>query len=165
MVSAPPPSRRAQATEDNRVALLRQVAASLGNLELRASGASLATETGALGFCPRQMRALGEILGRARQRIAARIAQLGGAGSRDPLGAPARPGDVADPVAFMIEYRDCCRRLCRALNEALRAEDPATGAMLSELVMRLEKHLWLMDTSTHDRGAASCRSVSLLLTC
>jgi DNA-binding ferritin-like protein len=62
-------------------------------------------------------------------------------------------------------YRDCCRSLCKALNESLRASDWATGALLSDLVLRLEKQLWLMDTSPHNRGVGSCRSVSLFLTC
>jgi hypothetical protein len=165
MASSNPLTGRSPAAEDNRIGLLRQVAASLWNLNLRASSSSLSSETGALGFCPREMRALGEILDRGRRRIAARIAELGGAGSGEPLGEPARPRDIEDPVAFMIEYRDCCRHLCRALNESIRSADPATGAMLSELAMRLEKQLWLMDVSTHDRGAESCRSVSLFLTC
>jgi hypothetical protein len=143
------------------IGLLRQVDASLGNLKLRA--ASLG-DAGPIGLCPRQMLVLGEILERGQQRIARRIAELGGLG-REILGETPRPQDLPDPVAFMIEYRACCRSLCRALSESQRAVDTASGAMLSELALRLEKQLWLMDTSQHDRGAESCRSVSLFLTC
>jgi hypothetical protein len=163
MVSVKPLPSRASVTEVSLIGLLRQVGASLGNLRLRTEAATARKEPEALGFCPRQMEALGEILESGRHRIARRIAELGGAAQS--LGAPSLPERTADPVAFMIEYRDCCRRLCAALNESLRSSDAATGALLSDLALRLEKQLWLMDTSPHDRGAESCRSVSLFLTC
>ncbi len=73
--------------------------------------------------------------------------------------------NIADPFAFMAEYRTCCRLLCRALNEALRTANAPASAMLSDFVLRLEKQLWLMDTPRTDPGSDRYRSVSLFLTC
>jgi hypothetical protein len=77
-------------------------------------------------------------------------------GKTDPAG---------DPANFLPGNRACCRRLCRALRDALRVSDGSTGATLSELVLRLEKQLWLIDTPSHPRGIDACRSVSLFLAC
>jgi DNA-binding ferritin-like protein len=65
----------------------------------------------------------------------------------------------------MVEYRRCCRRLCRALGEARKVSDASTVAVLGEIILKLEKQLWLIDKPRHDPGTERYRSVSLFLTC
>jgi hypothetical protein len=168
MVSVKQPASRATDAGDVLIELLIGVGDSLANLRLRASRALVLEEPEALGLCPRQLKVLCQLLDRGRQKIGRRIADLGALPNRerDEFRDGLRlPGNVEDPVAFMAEYRACCRTLCAALNESQRTSDGVTGALLSDLGRQLEKQLWLMDASPHNRSEDSCRSVSLFLTC
>jgi hypothetical protein len=168
MVSVKQLSSRTSGTDDALTGLLGLVVESLENLRLRASHAATLEAPEALGLCPRQLLLLCEILDKGRHRIARRLDERGGFSRQDADGAHdglRLPDNVADPVAFMIAYRACCRKLCKALNESQRISDGPTGALLSELGLSLEKQLWLMDASPHSRSADSCRSVWLFLTC
>jgi hypothetical protein len=69
------------------------------------------------------------------------------------------------PHSLLATYRASCRALCAALTEARHTADATTAAMLSGLLQRLEKQLWLLDSS-HERprvGAAS--AINLFLSC
>ena len=168
MVSVKPLSSRTSGNDEALSGLLGLVTESLENLRLRASHVASLEAPEALGLCPRQLLILCEILDKGRHRIARRIGELGGFSRQDVDGARdglRLPDNAADPVAFMIAYRACCRRLCRALSESQRTSDGPTGALLGELGLSLEKQLWLMDASPHSRSADSCRSVWLFLTC
>jgi DNA-binding ferritin-like protein len=49
--------------------------------------------------------------------------------------------------SLLAAYRAACRPLCASLQEARRSADGATAVMLSSLLQRLEKQLWLLDSS------------------
>jgi hypothetical protein len=168
MVSVKQPSSRTSGTDEALTGLLGLVEESLENLRLRASNAATQEAPESMGLCPRQLLVLCEILDRGHERIARRMDELNGFSRPHVNGVSdgfRLPDNVADPVAFMIAYRTCCRRLCKALNESQRISDGPTAALLSELGLRLEKQLWLMDASPQSRSADSCRSVWLFLTC
>jgi hypothetical protein len=166
MVSAKPSFCRPSLTGMRLVGLLGELAVSLKVLNMWSANAADNGDPGALGYCPEQVRALCSILERGRHSIVRRAAELGGRIRREEPDRASRPPVlVTDPVAFMTAYRECCRKLCKALDESKRIPDATTGALLSDLALRLEKQLWLMDGSPHDRDAESCRSVSLFLAC
>lgn len=148
------------------VPLLSQADAALGHLRDRAEKIMALEDAVSLGFCPRQMKTLCAILDYGRGRIHRRLAIMSGtvvAEGESPSSNP--PFGVASPVAFMAEYRACCRLLCSALRESRRISSSPTVAMLSDLVLRLEKQLWVMDSPKHDPGSEPYRTVSLFLTC
>jgi hypothetical protein len=166
MVFANSSASDAPDSKDPLIELLARAGSSLTYLRERAG--SLVTKQGPLilGFCPRQMWTLCGILDEGRANLQRRLEGLLGPGGQVEFSADSNPtGAMDNPAAFMAEYRGCCRRLCKALNEARRISDVSSCAMLSELVLRLEKQLWLMDTPEHDPGTERYRSVSLFLTC
>jgi hypothetical protein len=169
MASVKPYTSRQSVMDGGMIGLLGQVDASLGELKLRASEVMALQEPADPDFCPLEMQALCRILDMGRHRIARRISELGGPadpGADEAYGEPRLPENVADPMAFMGGYRDCCRKLCKALDKSLQVSDGATGALLSDLGLRMEKQLWLLDTPPNSRGADySSRSVSLFLAC
>jgi hypothetical protein len=147
--------------------LLRQANSALARLKQRADKAMALKDPVAAGFSPRQIKTLCGIIDEGRRRIRRCLdaeddpAIL--AGDESPEFVPTT--GMGDPASFMAQYRFSCRLLCRALNEALSAADARVGAMLSDLVLRLEKQLWLMDTHGTNHGSDRHRSVSLFLTC
>jgi len=70
--------------------------------------------------------------------------------------APRTPGRFPGLRSMIGAYRNCCRRLCHALQEARRLGDATTAWLLTDLVQRLEKQLWLLDPESR-----SCRAASL----
>jgi hypothetical protein len=143
---------------------LWEVNAALASLRLQMERVQASPELSGLGFNPRQVAKLCAILDQGRGSILRRIADSGDAVTAEKQEAGlSQPAD--DPANFLPGYRAGCRRLCRALRDALRVSDGSAGATLSELVLRLEKQLWLIDTPSHYRGIDACRSVSLFLTC
>jgi hypothetical protein len=166
MASAQPIANDASVPNTGLIRLLRQADSELGHLRERAQHVVALEDPDASGFCARQMKTLCGILDYGRGRIQRRLATLDGPGGAAE-GSPdsGRPGDIADPAAFMAEYRACCRLLCQALNEALGVSNAPTGAMLSDFVLRLEKQLWLMDPPKNTLGPDPYRIVSLFLTC
>jgi hypothetical protein len=152
---------------DRLIQLLRQADASIGHLRERTLTVAALEDPVSLGFCPRQMASLRGILDHGRGRIQRRLAVFKAPGTPGDEPAPesSAPGDIADPAAFMAEYRTCCHILCRSLNEALRISHAPASALLSDFVLRLEKQLWLMDVPKHDPEADRYRSASLFLTC
>jgi hypothetical protein len=148
-------------------ALLGNLCVEMQNLKLRVDRSRMEGKPADLGYHPRQMRLVGEILGRGRSAILSRIGELGGErtlGGESNLN-PVGPREDFDLRRFMTEYRGCCRRLCAALNEARRVSDDATGSLLRDLALRLERQLWLMDRRPKNDEIEYGRVVSLFLAC
>jgi hypothetical protein len=83
---------------------------------------------------------------------------------------PATPADSDRPTdagagAALNAYRPCFVRLGKALREARRLSDEATMAVLSQLIIRLEKHLWLFDLPLAERRAVDWSAVNLFSLC
>jgi hypothetical protein len=166
MVYAQPTANVSPVSNDALVYLLVHAGSSLAHLRERAAKVMTVDGPLVLGFCPRQMKTLCDILDEGQARIQRRLAGLVGPGAAlEATEDSDIRGKSEDPISFMAEYRACCRRLCKGLNESLRISDAPSGAMLSELVLRLEKQLWLMDSPKHDPGSDRYRSVSIFLTC
>jgi hypothetical protein len=139
----------------------------LRNLGRRVGRSRIEGKPEDLGYHPRQMRVLGEILARGQSAILRRIETLGGAGDLgdEPASNAGEPSEHFDLVGVMIEYRGCCRRLCAALNESRRVSDEGTSVLLRDLALRLERQLWLMDRRPKDDEIEYGRVVSLFLAC
>jgi hypothetical protein len=148
-------------------ALLGDLCSDIQSLRLRIDRSRMAGKPAEIGYQPRQMRVLAEILGRGRAAIACKIAELGGAtaprGETGP--GPGGPRGDFDLTGFMTEYRGCCRKLCAALSEARRVSDDALGALLGDLALRLERQLWLVDRRPKNDEIEYGRVVSLFLAC
>jgi hypothetical protein len=157
----------APAHSDSLGPLLVRLSDDFQNLKLRVDRAGALSGLPWAGFNGHQMRVLGSILERGRDSIVRRLESMGDPNpGGDPRGTDPSPmGRQFDPAEFMAEYRGCCRRLCAALREARRVSDAATGAFLSDLALRLEKQLWLMDPRPGDSEVNCCRSVLLFLAC
>lgn len=148
------------------IELLSQADEALAHLRERADHIFALGDLVSLGFCPRQMKTLCGILDHGRGRIRRRLSILSSAAEApDEAMQSDPPPNISDPIAFMAEYRACCRLLCKALSEALRVANTPSVSMLSDFILRLEKQLWLMDTPKNDPGSDRYRSVSLFLTC
>jgi hypothetical protein len=167
MAFSQPIANEAQVADEGLIRLLRCANASLGQLRQRAEDVVALEDAAELGFCPRQLKTLCGLLDGGRGRIQRRLSIVAGAcgAGREPEPDSVAPVNAADPLAFMAEYRACCRLLCRALNEALRISNGPAGAMLSDFVLRLEKQLWLVNAPKRDPGTDPYRSVALFLAC
>jgi hypothetical protein len=149
------------------IQLLKLALVSLAHLRERAGNIAEHENPAALGYNPRQMKALCKILDHGCGRIERRRAILEGT-----LHAAVEPEVDLNPtlnasasVQFMEEYRACCRLLCKALSEAQRVPNGPTAAMLSDFVLALEKQLWLIDPGSPEHRPYRLRSMSFLLTC
>jgi hypothetical protein len=154
-------------TADALCALLNRLGIDFKNLMLRVDMAQAEARRADTGYRPRQMKALGKILKRARKEIECQITALGGANPTCAESVPIPSGlrEEFDLEGFMSEFRGCCRRLCTALNEARRVSDHATSALLCNLALRLERQLWLLDTRPDNHEIEYGRVVSLFLAC
>jgi hypothetical protein len=79
-------------------------------------------------------------------------------------GSAADKGELT-PQSLLANYRASCRALCAALTEARHAADATTAAMLSGLVQRLEKQLWLLDASHERPRVGATSAIKLFLSC
>lgn len=75
-------------------------------------------------------------------------------------------GASADPRfrPLLVTYRSACRTICSSLQESRRTADGATAVMLSGLLQRLEKQLWLLDYS-RDRLRIGLPAINAFLSC
>jgi hypothetical protein len=155
-------------TSDGLCAHLERLCVDIKNLKRQIDRAAKVRKSADIGYCPRQMRALGVILDRGYSEIRRKISSVCEiAPERDEASAALldEPEREFDLVEFMTEFRSCCRRLCTALHTALRASDEATGAYLCNLALSLERQLWLMDTRPNNHDLEYSRVVSLFLAC
>jgi hypothetical protein len=66
--------------------------------------------------------------------------------------------------SLLSAYRAACRALGASIRESRRSADGATTVMLSGLLQRLEKQLWLLDSSPA-RGRIGLPTINLFLSC
>ena len=110
-------------------------------------------------------RRLKELVGEKPE--AARLPELWREGvARTDLSSlePGIPTAEARSRALLSAYRATCRSLCASLQEAKRTCDGATAVMLSGLLHRLEKQLWLLDSSP-ERVRVGLPTIDLFLSC
>jgi len=162
-----PPSNRAQSAAE-LTAMLEDASEEL--LRLRECTASLAESPESTVFCPRQLQSLRSELDRGRGLIAARMAALGGSRSEGAAAAIGTAAKKAEPRkvrarTLMRTYGKCSHQLCRVVQEARRISDSTTAAMLSDLILRMEKQLWLLDAPSQQREPASRRVVAFYFSC
>lgn len=66
--------------------------------------------------------------------------------------------------SLLSSYRTACRALCDSLQEAQRISDTATAVVLCGLLQRLEKQLWLLDSS-QEHVRVGLPTIDLFLSC
>jgi hypothetical protein len=99
-------------------------------------------------------------------KSALRLAELW----RSGVAAPGERSVADEPLAterarpLLATYRGTCRALCAALQAAQQISDTTTAAMLSSVLQRLEKQLWLLDSSS-DRTRVGLPTINLFLSC
>lgn len=73
-------------------------------------------------------------------------------------------GSAARSRSLLSAYRSACRSLGASIQDARRSADGATTVMLSGLLQRLEKQLWLLDSSPQ-RGRIGLPTINFFLSC
>jgi hypothetical protein len=138
--------------------------------ELHARSASIC-ESGnleILGFRREQLDTLCDLLSHGYQLVDGRIRVLDGgrpAGHRPPETGAFSRNAIVEPITFFASYRACCRTLCTAMREAIRLQDQSSVLLLRDLILRLEKQLWVIDVPARNRGLDDSRAVALFLSC
>jgi hypothetical protein len=121
-----------------------------------------------LGFSRQHLKALRDLLTRGTRVVERRIAELeGGAQARYSQGRryDFSRNAIMEPITFFASYRGCCRALCAAMKVAMASADSATVLLLRDIVLRLEKELWMIDAPERNRGVDDSRAVALFLSC
>jgi hypothetical protein len=117
-----------------------------------------------LEFRGDELRSLCSMLTEGSILLARRARALG---FEDEL-SPAPGGSfspVIGPETLLASYRACCRRLCGAMKEAIRISDSSSVALLRDLILRLEKQLWVIDAPSRTFGVDDSRAIALFLSC
>lgn len=70
----------------------------------------------------------------------------------------------SQPRSLLATYRAACRALCTSLQEARHAADSTTAGLVSGLLQRLERQLWLLDAS-RDGVRVGLPTIDLFLSC
>jgi len=168
MSSRHPSSDPKRPRERRLIALLGRADAALQDLRVRAASICQSGNLGILGFRGEQLEELKALLHRGNQLLDGRIYTLDGSRGRDPVA----PQDenfsrnaIVEPITFFASYRGCCRALCAAMKEAVRLEDSTSALLLRDLILKLEKQLWMIDVPDRGRGLDERRAVSLFLSC
>jgi hypothetical protein len=119
-----------------------------------------------LGFSRQHLKSLCDVLSRGTQVIETRIEELAGKGIYLPPNSVNKPdNEITEPITFLGSYRNCSRVLCSAMKEAMNLPDSTSAIILRELIMLLEKQLWMIDDPFRNRGVDDSRSVALFLSC
>jgi hypothetical protein len=121
-----------------------------------------------LGFSRQHLKTLRDLLTRGTRVVDRRIAELeGGANARlmPTHRLDSSRNAIMEPIKFFASYRACCRALCSAMKVAMAGCDSATVLMLRDIVLRLEKELWMIDAPERNRGVDDSRAVALFLSC
>ncbi len=141
--------------------LLGEVFADLARLRAQVEGTGATPANGARGG----LQALRPTLAEGSAAISRRLKALGHPidSSREPFPDPMAPAKV-NGVA-LTAFRPCFRHLAKALREARRISDEQTMAILSCLIVRLEKHLWLFDLPLTERRVLDWSAVNLFSLC
>lgn len=146
--------------------LLEEALADLLRLQSEAETLCGAASQGMSRIATGGVQALRPTLAEGCAGISRRLAAMGYAATvpefhaSEPIDVPARAAGVT-----LNAYRPCFFRLGRALREARRVSDEPTMAILSHLIIRLEKHLWLFDLPLTERRAVDWSAVNLFSLC
>lgn len=76
---------------------------------------------------------------------------------------PAQRAAPTDPQSLIAAYRDTARALGASIVQAQRLSDARSAAVLSALLHRLEKQLWLLDSESRPR--VGLPTINLFLSC
>ncbi len=155
---------RAQPDEAKLAELLEEALADLMRLRAQADAICETRARGARAGTG-GVQALRPTLADGCSAITRRLEGLGRpfAATRDPFAFPFE--DSEGEGAALTAYRPCFNRLGKALREARRISDEHTMAILSHLIVRLEKHLWLFDLPLAERHVVDWSAVNLFSLC
>ncbi|HEX2852376.1 MAG TPA: hypothetical protein VHO24_03990 [Opitutaceae bacterium] len=81
-----------------------------------------------------------------------------------PAASVAKQENPAHSRSLAVTYRATCRALCSALCAARQAADTNSTVLLSSVLQRLEKQLWLLDSS-RERAQVRLPLINLFLSC
>jgi hypothetical protein len=150
------------------IAQLARADGALRELHARAASICESGNLEILGFRREQLDSLSALLSHGYQLVDGRITALDGGRPPEPrvqeTNAFSRNA-IVEPITFLASYRSCCRILCAAMREAMGLHDQASALLLRDLILRLEKQLWVIDTPARNRGLDDNRAVALFLTC
>jgi hypothetical protein len=150
------------------IAQLAKADGALRELHARAASICESGNLEILGFRRDQLDTLCDLLSRGYQLVDGRLTALDG-GRRPAPRVHGKDGfsrnAIVEPITFLAAYRSCCRILCAAMREAMGLQDQASVLLLRDLILRLEKQLWVIDTPARNRGLDDRRAVALFLTC
>jgi hypothetical protein len=121
-----------------------------------------------LGYRRQPLEGLCQLLAKGGHELGDRINCLdasAGVGNRESNEKPISHSAACEHASFIGSYRSCCRHLCKAMTEAIRDSDSASVLMLRNLIMRLEKQLWTIDSPSRNHGLDDSRTVALFLSC
>lgn len=114
----------------------------------------------------RRLRELGHLKADAESGLA-KLWRVGVKGNstepHEDEGALKRDSGVR-PRSLVANYRAASRALCAALEEAKQTGDRTTAVMLTSILHRLEKQLWLLDSS-RERPRIGLPLIDLFLSC
>ncbi len=168
MVSMPTPSRFLSSADEGLTELLGDALADLRRLQTRTEFIAI-TAGDARGRVRRPpIEALCSTLEQGCTEISTRMNALGHAPPATratPRHGSTRGASPLSPHAVTKACRSCFRHLCGALREARRISDTQTAAVLIQLVLSLEKQLWLLGPPLRERGASDWRAVNLFSHC
>lgn len=159
---------------------LAQLCASAERMRLDSRGNSLGFET----LLPAELDRLGAVIRESAAAITRRLKKLavvehdaarpltelwparvnGGRSDSAEADLISKPDFPADSRSMVATYRATCRALCHALREARQVTDTTTTVLLSRVLQRLEKQLWLLDSS-RDRPRVGLPLINLFLSC
>jgi hypothetical protein len=150
------------------VAQLSKADIALRELHARAASICESGNLEILGFRREQLDTLCDQLSHGYQLVDSRISALDGgraAAHRHREGETFSRNAMVEPITFLASYRSCCRALCAAMREAMLVPDQSSVLMLRDLILRLEKQLWMIDVPARYRGFDDSRAVALFLSC
>jgi hypothetical protein len=145
--------------------LLEEALADLFRLQAEAEAVSGAADKGMSRIATGGVQALRPTLAEGCASISRRLEAMGHPGFGG-IGDAADPTESAPEAGVALNaYRPCFFRLGKALREARRVSDGETMTILSHLIVRLEKHLWLFDLPLSERRVVDWSSVNLFSLC
>jgi hypothetical protein len=150
---------RSSSSRAGGAALARALATAWADMRRLQSYARQFGADGESAFSPDQIEALCSFLERASANLQGRIVSLDGEARlllSDRLRRGSRRERHLRLGSLIGAYRSCCRHLCQALGAAKRLGDAVTAWLLTDVVHRLERQLWLLDPRS-----GACRAAAL----
>jgi hypothetical protein len=142
------------------ISLLARADQAVRDLQRRAASICRSGNLEILGFRRSQLEELNSLLSHGAQVLDGRLYTLDGSHRVEEAGP-----DADEPITFFAAYRACSRALCAAMKESARLADSTSTLGLRELIIQLEKQLWMIDEPDRSRGREDRRAVSLFLSC